>query len=289
MKKTKIRYKKIFICLLLLVLSVIGIGYAVTAMLSWLSASGAAGTEKAGSVRYCLFIGLSEGAPQKADSLILTSINEERQEMYVISLPGNTQIDGQNEKNLLLRDAYASGGTEGTISAVENLLHIRIDRYAVFDGMRFSSLIGRLGNTEMYVEEDMTHTDASGAEDISLRRGVQELSGADSYGYLRYIDPEEGEIGRIQREERFFKALFAQAQNHLRVYMWGLVRYYWSAAATNLTKEEAASAIYDMLGFPSENIHFVILPGEIRQDGGAAVWDINPVEIQKVVGLTIDQ
>lgn len=90
----------------------------------------------------------------------------------------------------------------------------------------------------MYVEEDMTHTDASGAEDISLRRGVQELSGADSYGYLRYIDPEEGEIGRIQREERFFKALFAQAQNHLRVYMWGLVRYYWSAAATNLTKKK---------------------------------------------------
>lgn len=70
----------------------------------------------------------------------------------------------------------------------------------------------------------MSHTDASGAEDIALRQGFQTLEGNDAYGYLRFLDEEGGEISRIQREERFIKAFLNQSRNHFRIYTWG-----WSA------------------------------------------------------------
>ena len=288
--KTRIRYKKLLICLLLAAAVLAAAVYGVLALLAWLRAPAAAPASGApADSEYYLFIGTSDGGKPQADSLILASVNRAGQSVYAVSLPGHTRISRTGEPLLLLRDAYAEGGAEKTVSPVENLLHIRIGRYAVFDRASFSSLIGHFSGVDLYVEKNMDHADASGTPDIDLRQGFQTLEGEEAYGYLRFIDQEEGEIGRIQREERFFKALLAQGREHLRPYSWALVRYYWSSPDTNITAGEAASIVYDIMGFPADNLHFVILPGEVRAYDGQNVWEINPVEIQKVVGLTIDQ
>lgn len=290
MKKNRIRYKKLFFVILLLLAVGAAVVYGTLAFLAWWSAPDAPQQPgKAGTPEYALFIGTSAEGEARADSLILTAVNSQQQSLHVISLPGSTRISASGEPLLLLRDAYSAGGAERTVSAVENLLHIRIGRYAVFDRSGFSALLDHFGGVDLYVEKNMYHEDREGLPDISLRQGVQPLEGENAYGYLRYIDTDEGEIGRIQREERFFKAFLMQSRAHFRLYNWGLVRYYWQPPDTNITSDEAAGTVYTVLGFPPENLHFAILPGEIRTYDNQRVWEINPIEIQKVVGLTIDQ
>lgn len=290
MKKTRIRYKRLFFFLACFLIVLGLLAYGILFIIQWILA--APKTESISSQppsQYYLFVGTNHEGPSQADSLILVSVNPQQKKMYAISLPGNTKISRNDEPLLLLKDAYTDGDAEKTVSAVENLLHIRIGRYAIFDNATFSALMDRFGGIDLYVEKNMSHTDASGAEDIALRQGFQTLEGNDAYGYLRFLDEEGGEISRIQREERFIKAFLNQSRNHFRIYTWGLVRYYWNALDTNISQAEAADLAYDISRFPADQLYFTILPGETRSYEHVKVWEINPVEIQEIVGLTIEQ
>ncbi len=288
MRHTRIRYKKLFLAVLVVLCILALVVYGAIHLIARSSApSSQAGG--AGATKYCLFIGIRESDAPQADSLLLTAVNPVKKEVYTVSLPGNTRISRDSEPMMLLKDAYVEGGTEKTISAVENMLHIRIDRYAVFDNTAFSNMISRFGGVDLYVEQDMYHEDEFQTPDIQLRRGFQTLTDGNAYGYMRYIDKDNGEIGRLQREERFFKALYGQSRKNFRLYTWGLIRYYWAPADSNLSNTEAASMAYDMLGYPEENFHLVILPGETKKSGAVPYWYVNPVELQKIVGLTINQ
>lgn len=287
MKKTRIRYKKlafVLAALLLAAAAIIQLGRFLAAEGARLFAGG-----QGEDIRYCLFVGIRDSAAREADSLVLVSADPGKQTLYAVSIPGITEIAREGSRPLFLKDVYAEGGAEQTVSAVENLLHIRISRYTVFDAAAFSHLVEETGGVDFYVEQDMYHEDENHVPDIQLRQGVQTLGGKDAYGYMRFLDAGDGEIGRIQREERFMKAFLKQAAGTSRLYSWGRVRWGDLLPEGTLTPREAASLAYDVLGFPEENWRFIILPGEIRRENGRTVWQVNPVEIQKVVGLMMEE
>ena len=71
----------------------------------------------------------------------------------------------------------------------------------------------------------------------------------------------KSEIGRIQREERFIKAMISQMQKNFPFVNWLYAKYYWKAAETNITSSDAASIAYELTKIPIEDIRFIILPG----------------------------
>lgn len=285
MRKTKIRYGRVFGAVIFLLLLATGIFYGGLFLFSF--ASRWKPTGEAEPVSYCLFMGIRDSSARQADSLVLTALDRKNQSLYAVSLPGNTKISKDENELLLLKDVYADGGAERTVSAVENLLHIRIGNYAVFDEAVFSALLDRYGGMDFYIERDMYHEDEMREPDIQLRQGVQEIDGKSVVQYMRYIDAEDGEIGRLQREERLLKALWQEKRGDFRLPLWWMIRSHWELPDTNLTADEAASAFYDILGFPEENVHFIILPGEEKKINDRPAWQVNPVEVQKVVGLML--
>ena len=285
MRRGRIRYGKLLAVLAAAALLIMIIGYGVGFFFSHLGR--APGPSADAAPEYYLFIGTEEGTGQ-ADSLVLLAVNRARQEVYAVSLPGNTKISRDTEPLLLLRDVYG-GSAEKAVSAAENLLHIRIDHYAVFNQAVFASLMDKYGGIDLYVEKDMYHEDASGTPDIGIRQGYQTLAGDSAYAYMRYIDGESGEIGRIQREERLMKAFVLRCRKNFRLYNAVMAYYGWPETGTNVTKKEAAMLAYDLTGYSADHFHFCILPGENRRYGAETVWEINPIGIQKIVGLTINQ
>ena len=285
MRRTRIRYKKLTAFLLAIAAVIAGLCYGISALFFSPGKTAAAHGE---DPEYYLFIGTEDRTAPQADSVLLVSVSRALQEVYVISLPGNTKISRPSEPLLLLRDAYTGqGGSEKMVSAVENLLHIRIGHYTVWDQHTFSSFMTKFGGVDLYVEKDMVHHDGEGNQDIGIRRGFQTLSGDYAYGYMRYIDKDSGELGRVQREERFMKAFVEQGVKNLRA-MNGMITYTgWAMPDTNLDKREAAMLAYDLTGYGLEKFHFLILPGESKTEGGQALWEVNPIGLQKIVGLTI--
>lgn len=288
MRRTRIRYKKLIAFVLVLAAAAGAIVYGAASL--FFSSGKDSGPAHGDDPAYYLLIGAADSAAPQADSVLLLSVAQASREVYVISLPGNTKISRPSEPVLLLRDAYTGeGGAEQMVSAVENLLHIRIGHYAVWDESTFSSFMTRFGGVDLYVEKDMVHHDGEGNQDIGIRRGFQTLEGNYAYGYMRYIDKDSGELGRVQREERFMKAFAEQGRKNLRV-MNGILAYSgWHLADTNMTQREAAMLAYDLTGYPPENVHFMILPGESKTEGHELLWEVNPIGIQKIVGFTIGE
>ncbi len=283
-RKTRLKVKKllcflfmVFACLALLVFGV------VKGVEMWHSAS----AEEGGKPTYYLFIG-SETAGSEADSLLLTAINEKKKELTFISLPPNTEISKHDAESMLLKQTFADGGAEETKSSVENLLHIRIDKYAVIRYDDFEALMDKAGRLDMYVEKSMDHTDADGNIDIHLRQGYQSMDAAGALSYLRYVDQENGELGRIQRQERFLKMLLYKLQNHMALYNWAMAKRAWCASETDISSSEAASLAYGLTDFPKENCRFVIIPGEMHKSEKTSRWVVNPVEAQKALALTME-
>lgn len=246
-------------------------------------------SDEAGQPMYYLFIGTDEKAANEADTVLLMARNDKKEQAVFISIPSNTKIPHRQEgKYMLLRQTFAEGGSEETKSAIENLLHIRIDKYAVINFSDFKNYMSHWGPVDMYVEKSMEHSDANGISDIEIHQGYQSLQADAGLGYVRYIDADNGEVGRIQRQERFMKTVLEKMQTSSTFYNWAAVKYYWNAAETDITSEEAGTLAYHLTKFPQSNCKFIIFPGELQKTGKEPAWVVNPVEAQKVIAMTME-
>lgn len=280
----KIRVKKLIVFILMAlaaaVILIFGIGKGVSYLLGKVDTGNS-------PVSYYLFIGADKEAGNEADAIILTVWNSRDKGVNFISIPPNTKLARQEKKNQLIRTTFSEGGAEETKSAVENLLHLRIEKYAVVDYSNFQNYVDKIGGVDLYVEKGMDHQNREGETDIQIRQGYQDLDGENALGYVRYIDKKNGEIERIQRQERFLKTMIYTMQNHWALYNWFFFHHSWTAEETNITNEEASSLAYTFSSYPEDSFKFSILPGETQTIGKVDTWVINPVEVQKTIAQTI--
>lgn len=283
--KTRIKLKKLLLFLLMVVLAIVMLVLGTEKIVHF--ATGRMHADEA-KPTYYLFIGEDETAGSEADAMLLLADNDKKKEMTFISIPPNTKVVRQEKTNLLLKDTFKEGGAEETKSAVENLLHIRIDKYAVVNYADFRENVSKAGPISLYVEKYMEHLDRDGSFDIGLNQGYQPLDSEQALGYVRYVDKEDGEIGRIQRQERFLKILLSHLQSRMALRNWLTVRYGFRAVESDITPSEAASLAYRLTGYPPEGCKFIIFPGEMQTIGKVRTWVVNPVEAQKVLSLTME-
>ncbi len=286
MRRRRIRYKKLVFSLLCLAMLLTGIGWGLQkAYLHFIENR----SRENAQTEYYLFLGVGKEPVDEVDALWLMAYNKKSDEIHLIALPGSTRISNENEPLILLKNEYKNGRAEETISSVENLLHIRISHYAVFDETSFTGMMEKLGNIEFYVEKNMNHSNREGVTDIKLRQGVQYLDGPSSYGYLRYAENPNDEIGRIQRNQRFLKTLISPQKNNLPYYNRIMIQRGWTPSETDISAADAGVLASEIAKMPTENIHFMILPGKAKTPEGIRIWDINPVELQSAIGAVLGQ
>jgi anionic cell wall polymer biosynthesis LytR-Cps2A-Psr (LCP) family protein len=68
-------------------------------------------------------------------------------------------------------------------------------------------MIDVLGGLNINVEQRMYFPE----EEIDLQAGLQKLNGHDALSYVRWRSDGKGDIGRIERQQKFFRALADQA------------------------------------------------------------------------------
>ena len=83
--------------------------------------------------------------------------------------------------------------------------------------------------------------------------------------------------------------MISQMQNNYSFEHWLYAKYKWTAAETSVTSSDAASIAYELTKIPIEDIRFIILPGEMHRINKQNIWILNPVEIQKIIGVTLGQ
>lgn len=229
-----------------------------------------------------------------SDSMLLIRFNPAMQQVTVLSLPRDTRtyIDGAGITKI--NEANALGGPALAARSTSDLLGgIGIDRYIRINVQGVEKLIDALGGVNVYVPQDMKYQDDSQHLYINLKQGEQRLDGAQAVQFLRFRYDAYGDIGRVQRQQTFVRAMREQA---LKPTTLARLPQILSVIQSNLDTNLNVEELIALAGFASQiersNMQMLMLPGTFSEAGEyeASYWLPNQPQIETMVrqyfGLT---
>ena len=199
--------------LAVLVAIIFGLGAYTYKTLFYDAKPGEQAVDKLSLKKNILVLGVDkrEGDDGRSDTMFVVMLDPKNEHMSLLSLPRDTLVRIPGNGWSKINHAYAYGGHKLSVQTVENFLGLKINNYVLIDIKGFVELVDALGGIDIEVEKNMTYADPydDGADGlvIHLAKGMQHLNGQHAMEYVRYRD-EEGDIGRIKRQQKFIKAVY---------------------------------------------------------------------------------
>ncbi len=227
------------------------------------------------------------------DTMLLLRFDPTKQQLVVLSLPRDTrvQIDGYGTEKLNAANYY--GGPALAAKTVSQLLgDIPIDRYIRINVQGVEKLIDALGGVTVHVPMDMKYKDDSQHLYINLKAGKQHLNGDKALQLLRFRYDENGDIGRIQRQQLVIRALKEQALNPVTIArIPQILKVVQSHIDTNLSIEELMALVGFGSGINKSNTQMLLVPGDFSSPGEyrASYWLPNYRQIDQMMARYFGQ
>lgn len=159
-------------------------------------------------------IGSPESFNGRSDSMLLIRLDPINRSVNILSIPRDTQVPIPDYGVTKINAANVYGGAAlAQVVVSEKLNGVEIDRYVRLDTSGLSALVDALGGIEVNVPKRMKYKDNTQKLNIDLYPGMQTLNGEQAEGFARFRHDEEGDIGRIKRQQIVLKAVKAKIAN----------------------------------------------------------------------------
>ncbi len=192
----------------------------------------------------------------RSDTMIIASFTQNPRTVRLISIPRDTRVrfrdfQGHRHAACKLNSVYALPDGETLLpKVIGDELGIRIDKTAEIKLDGFTKLIDRVGGLDINVEgalfsgkrKRMKYTDHWGGWSVDLEPGMQHLTGEQAHGYVRFRYDNEGDPGRVRRQQQVMRALSQQMMHIGPTRMPGLVLELQKLFVTNMTDQETIAA-----------------------------------------------
>lgn len=197
-----------------------------------------------------------------SDTMLLLRFNPRTGQLVVMSIPRDTRalVNGVLTK---INEANLDGGPALTAESISDLLGgVAIDRYVRINVQGVEKLIDALGGVKVNVPQDMKYQDDSQHLYINLKAGQQTLDGDQALQFLRFRYDENGDIGRVQRQQTMMRAVIEQTLNPTTIArLPKILSVIQSHVDTNLSVEELVA----LVGYGSQanrsDVQMLMLPG----------------------------
>lgn len=167
----------------------------------------------------------------RTDTIIVLKIDKQAHKIGILSIPRDTWVFisdkyGYDKVNSAYTYAFLDhfqdtndyeaskkAGIRQAVETIERFLDIEADHYVLLKIKAAESLVDSIGGITLDVEKDMDYDDNWGNLHIHLKKGLQKLNGNQAVGYARFRHDEEGDWGRIRRQQQVIKALIKELKN----------------------------------------------------------------------------
>lgn len=143
----------------------------------------------------------------RTDTILYVSIVGD--DISIIAIPRDTYLHNWQTR---INAMFHYQGSPGLKNAVEEVLGIPVDYYAVIDVGIFERLVDALGGIDLNVPYDMNYTDSAAGLVIDFQEGPTHLTGEDAAKFVRFRDTPRGDIDRIDNLKRVAYALLDRAK-----------------------------------------------------------------------------
>lgn len=150
----------------------------------------------------------------RSDTIILVSIAPYGKSVNAISIPRDSKVYfAQSDTVDKINHTFAKGGAKLTVKTVEQTLGVKINHYLVISNKGIREVVDAMGGLPIYVEKNMVYHDSTSGLNINLTKGEHVLNGVQAEGYLRFRKDALGDIGRVQRQQWFLRAVAQKAKD----------------------------------------------------------------------------
>jgi len=209
----------------------------------------------------------------RSDTIAVASLDIDNKIVKVISIPRDTraQIPGKGWQKI--NHAFAYGGIELLEKSIVNLLAIPIHYYVIVNYDSFPKLVDLIGGVDIYVSKHLRYHDNAGNLHIDIPKGMQHLDGKMTLGYVRFRNDAYGDIGRIERQKKFYNAVFEKLkQPEILPKVPTLIKEGLRLIETNISMSQALQLAAYLKDIPRGNIAIATLPGRPAYVEKVSYW-----------------
>ena len=209
----------------------------------------------------------------RSDTLFVVMLDKSKKNAALLSIPRDTRVKIKGHGWDKINAAFAYGGQKLTRETVQDFLGIKINNYVLVDFQGFKGLVDAVGGVDINVEKRMYYYDPYDGFEIDLRPGTQHMDGKTAMQYVRYRD-EEGDIGRIRRQQKFLMALYRHiASKNIIAKIPGVSKQIMSMVKTDLSLKEMVelgNVMREMV--EKDGLKMSMVPGEPEYIDGISYW-----------------
>lgn len=237
---------------------------------------------------------VQSSANARSDTMFVLQFWPHAEHVGMLSLPRDLWVEmpGDNGSERI-NAAYSLGKVPYAKEVTEKLLGIQIDKYTVVRIELAKKIVDELGGITVDVEKDMDYDDNWGLLHVHLKKGKQTLMGEQAIGYARFRHDEEGDRGRMRRQQQVVDALIktfkakTQGINAVPIVR-DMAHLFRTYIETDISLGELIDLGLVYKNFDRKNMRSGRIDGEDTNVGGAEV--IIPPDrrtIERTVGLVL--
>lgn len=220
----------------------------------------------------------------RADTIVIFRIDPKKDKTYLVSIPRDLRVDipgyGLNKINA----ATAFGGPELMIKTIKQFTGFEINHYALLNFKGFRKIIDSLGGIEIDVPKAIDSNEPG--YKMHIKKGNQILNGSKALNYVRFRHDAEGDLGRIKRQQQFFKALSDELLSYRTIpKIPMLVNTFAENTETDMSSGQMIKMAWALKGLDKSKLQTATLPGSGDMIGGVSY--LIP-EDQKIKSILID-
>lgn len=210
----------------------------------------------------------------RSDSMILVSIDPQKNKVGAVSIPRDSRLsiaNGHGEDKI--NAAHAIGGPQLAVATVKEAFRVPVDRYLVVDAQGLKQILALLGPIDVLVEKKMNYTDQTGKLYINLEPGLKTLDAGQAEGYIRFRHDAKGDIGRIDRQQWFMRAMARQcASPQMVMKLPEILKISNDCILTDLSMEELVKLAGFACHLNPDKVTMATLPGQPAIIHGISYW-----------------
>ena len=221
-----------------------------------------------------LIVGLDnvDGA-SRTDAIALAIFDADNMGLRIASIPRDSRVYIPGRSWDKINHAYVYGGMNLLRETIVNLTGLPVDYFVKINYKSFPKLIDLIGGVDIYVDKKLVYNDYSGKLFINIPKGQQHMDGKTALGYVRFRHDPLGDIGRVQRQQKFINIVIDKLKSPAIIpKIPSLVNEVLNAVDTDLAPLEALKLLQFANSLSHDRIKMFMAPGKSGFSKNISYW-----------------
>ena len=240
----------------------------------------------------------------RTDTMMLACYNSVAKDISIVSIPRDTVVTASAAAYEKMREEFPEPGrramkintvhhyggekygNELAVEAVEELLDVDVDYWALVSFDAFEYFIDSIGGVEYNVPIDMYYSDPTQDLLINLKAGVQTLSGEQAEHLMRFRSGySNADLGRIETQQGFIKEVIRTAlrKDTILSNPTAYLNTFFKYVQTDFSITDAVKYLSKIKSEKPETISTYMLPGRAAYVNGFSGYKVDEEEAEALI------